>query len=263
MDNGPVVKTIDIETAPILADVWNVWQQNVGKPQIHRRSYIMSYVSKVLGEDEVSYMDGRDTPFEDFDVTYGLRDELDEADFVVGHNFNKFDLSRIRGRVAIHGIPPFSPIKVIDTLTACRKFGFPDNRLETMLEEFDIPVKKSKHRRFEGHEMWKQCISGNMDAWDEMVDYNIVDVVGNELLYERIKPYIDNHPSFGIFGAEAHEGKVFCGFCGSEDIIKYGYRYTNLSKFRQYKCNCCGKYPRGRTNLLDLETRQGMTARVT
>lgn len=265
MSYFPTIKTIDIETAPNLAYTWGLWKQNIGKPMLIERSFMLSYVSKNYGEDEIQYGDCRYTyaDADDYEITVALRDLLNETDFVIGHNFKKFDLAKIKGRIALHGIEPHSPVKVIDTLTACRRFGYQDNTLETMTKMFKLDVAKSKHDKYPGFSLWAECLKGNMDAWDTMIKYNIDDVVSNELLYDRIKPYIEDHPSFGIYEAELHAGRPFCTFCGSENLARYGYRHTNLSKFRQYKCGDCGKYPRGRTNLLDLETRQGMTARVT
>ena len=38
--------TLDIETAPQVAHVWGLWQQNVGLPQLLESGYVMCFAAK-------------------------------------------------------------------------------------------------------------------------------------------------------------------------------------------------------------------------
>ena len=73
----PKVLVFDIETSPILARVWGLWQQNVGLNQIKEDWFVMSYAAKWLGVDGVMYKD--------------LRGVIDDTDKVV---LRAFDAAR-------------------------------------------------------------------------------------------------------------------------------------------------------------------------
>src|SRR4029078_8668904 len=56
---------------------------------------------------------------------------LNEADVVIAHNGDRFDLPKINARFLIHQIKPPSHYETIDTLkTARRKFGLTSNKLD-------------------------------------------------------------------------------------------------------------------------------------
>ena len=46
---------LDIETAPNLAYVWGIWEQNISTGQIVDSSYILCWAAKWLGEKEVMF----------------------------------------------------------------------------------------------------------------------------------------------------------------------------------------------------------------
>ena len=54
---GPKIGLIDIETAPIEAHVWGLWDQNVGLNQIKTDWAALSIAAKWMHEDEVWYED--------------------------------------------------------------------------------------------------------------------------------------------------------------------------------------------------------------
>ena len=112
---------IDIETAPILGHVWSLWKQNVGLNQIKEDWYIMSFCAKWAGENEIIYEDGRDTPEDDYSMLLTLHKLLDQADYVVAHNGDRFDIKKIKARMILNGISPPSPFKSIVITT--KTFG--------------------------------------------------------------------------------------------------------------------------------------------
>jgi predicted RNA-binding Zn-ribbon protein involved in translation (DUF1610 family) len=86
---GARILLVDLETSPILAYVWGRWKQNVYQAQVLQESFILTYSCKWLGEDEILY--GYLSPSEvklenDFRIVNELRDIIDSADMVVGHN---------------------------------------------------------------------------------------------------------------------------------------------------------------------------------
>ena len=110
---------LDIETAPNIAYVWGAWKQNVGQNQWLKKSHIMSVAWKWLDGDEILYLENRKS--DDRNIVKAIYELLDEADIVVAHNGNKFDIPVIIGRGVVHGFNPPSPYFVVDTLLVARK----------------------------------------------------------------------------------------------------------------------------------------------
>ena len=252
---------IDIETAPILGNVWSLWKQNVGLNQIHKDWYILSYSAKWEGEDEIMYSDKRDSydDEDDSELLQEIWELLDEADIVCGQNSQKFDTKKINARLIFNGFKPPSPYRQVDTmLMAKRHFGFTSNKLEYMTDKLCTRYKKLDHGKFAGFNLWKACLAGNQEAWQEMQDYNSVDVLSTEELYHKLRPWVNNHPNINVY---TEEDTTLCT-CGHDDWTHSGYHYTNLSKFDKFKCNNCGATQRGRVNLIPKNKRKGLKANV-
>ena len=141
---------LDIETAPKAAYVWGLWKQNVGLNQIIQDGYILNWAAKWLDEDYY-YSDSlhfhdlwKEDPTDDSIIVNNLRDLLDEADFVVTHNGDRFDIPTIKGRMLIHGMKPFTPFLSIDTLKiAKRQFRLTSNKLDFIAQEsFQSGIEK-------------------------------------------------------------------------------------------------------------------------
>lgn len=254
----PKVIVLDIETSPILADVWGLWKNNVGLNQVRKNSEVLSYAAKDLGSDDIRYMD-RERHSEKV-ILKALMRELDRADIIIAHNGDKFDIPKIQGRALVHRIKPSSPFKTIDTLkVARREFGMPSNKLEFLLHVFGCKKQKLKKREFIGHELWTECLKNNPKAWAEMKLYNTTDITSLEELYFAMRPYIKNHPNIGIY---LESPETVCPKCGSSNVVKRGFAYTNLSKFQRFQCKDCGGYGRMRTNLVDKEVRKSLGTNV-
>ena len=115
----PKILTCDIETLPIGANVWGLFDQNVGLNQINEDWAMLSFAAKYYGERKVHYADTRNAVGgirDDKDIVAQLVALLDDCDVVVGQNVKKFDLRKLRARAVIHGLKPFREPKVIDTM---------------------------------------------------------------------------------------------------------------------------------------------------
>jgi len=243
---NPVIKTIDIETAPKLAYVWKFWRENISPKQLVKHSYIMSYASKTLGDELVHYKETRTE--DDEAVVAALVKELDECDIVVGHNIKGFDLPTIRSRAVAYGMKPWSPVKVIDTYqVAKRVFRFERNSLAEVARALGV-APKGDHVEFPGFALWAECLAGNPDAWREMRKYNIQDVVTNEQVYKALLPWIPNHPNIANL---RDEEKLVCPKCGGNHIHYRGYYYTQVGKYHRFQCQDCGGWGRTRYTVKD------------
>jgi hypothetical protein len=252
----PKILTIDIETCPLESWTWGTWDQTVGLEQIKTEWTLLSYAAKWLGKREVIFADtgGRGVKHvrDDKKLLGEIWKLLNEADIVIAQNGVKFDVKKINARLIMNGFGPYSPIRVIDTYQVAKKhFGFTSNKLEWMsLYLTDTP--KSKHKKFPGFELWKECLNDNPAAWLEMKKYNKRDVVATEKVYLKQRPWIVNHPNLSTYS----ETGPTCPKCDSLDIIKQGFATTQAGKYQQFQCLNCGAWPRGKQLVAPLPIRK-------
>ena len=179
------ILTLDIETAPISAYVWALWDQNVGLDMIADEWTILSFSAKWLDKKEPIFKGtggrGKIQVRDDKELCQALWKLLDEADIVITQNGKSFDIKKINARLISHGIGPYSPIKIVDTmLVAKHHFAFTSNKLEWMSKNINKGAQKDKHKEFPGFELWAECLKNNPRAWAEMKKYNIQDVIATE-----------------------------------------------------------------------------------
>lgn len=252
---------LDIETAPLEAYTWGIWDVNVSLDQIKTEWSVLSYAAKWVGRPEVIYADtsghGAGKVRNDKPLMKGLWDLLNQADIVVAQNGQRFDVKKINARLIMQGFGPYSPIRIVDTMLVAKKhFGFTSNKLEWM-SKYLTDSPKSKHKKFPGFELWLECLKDNPTAWAEMRKYNIQDVRATEKLYIKQRPWIAGHPNMGAYNP-SHEEK--CTNCGSTNVTKYGYSLLQQGKYQRYTCGDCGAWSRGKVNLISLTNRKALLA---
>jgi len=238
----PRILTVDIETSPIEAYVWGMWDQNVAVNQIKKDWGIISWAAKWLDEDETIQADVE--KHSEKEILRTLHALLDEANIVVGQNSQQFDIKKINARFLEYGMKPPSSFQQIDTKKLAKKhFGFISNSLDYLSSKLCKKYKKLKHKKFPGMELWTECLKGNKKAWKAMREYNIFDVLATEELYKKLQPW-DNSINFNVFYGD--EG-AHCP-CGSTEFSKNGYMYTSTGKFQRYECKKCGRELKTRQN---------------
>ena len=248
---------IDIETSPIMGKVWSLWKQNVSLDQIEEDWYIMSYSAKWLGEDDIMYNDCRENIGDDTELLVDLYALLDQADIVVAHNGDKFDVPKINARLILNGFTPPSPYKTIDTVKVAKKhFGFTSNKLAYLTSEL-CEDQKLDHAKFAGWKLWNECMEGNEEAWDEMMEYNMMDVISLEELYIKFLPWTSTHPNVT---ADHLSHEMHCPKCASTDLYKRGFYYTNKGKYQRYRCNDCGGWSSETYTMNTKEKRKSLLA---
>lgn len=235
--SGARVLLYDIETSPNLGYVWGKWKQNVIR--FEEEWHLLCFAYKWLGERSTHVVALPDFPryrrdkTNDRDVTAALRELLDEADIAIGHNVSGFDGPRAKTRMLVHGFDPPSPVREVDTLTIARRnFAFTGNRLDDLVKVLGIGHKGETG----GFDTWLGCMRGDEAAWRRMKRYNRQDVVILEKLYERLLPWIPNHPNMAVIGDRPDA----CPKCGAEDgFDSRGWRYYTVSRRRVFRCRAC------------------------
>lgn len=253
---GPKVLILDIETAPVLAHVWGLFDQSVGLEMIKSDWHVLSWSAKWLGApaNEVMYRDQRDASNveDDKEMLQVIWELLDECDVVLTQNGISFDIKKLNARFILNGMKPPSSFKHIDTLRIAKfKFGFTSNKLAYMTEALCKKYKKLAHKKFPGFQLWKECLAGNTEAWDEMKEYNCHDVLALEELYVDHLAAWDTTLNFSAYS----DDYVFRCNCGNDEFVEKGFNITKKSKFQKYICTNCGKEHRDSKNLFSKERR--------
>ena len=226
---------LDIETAPNVCHTWGLWQQNIGLPQIIKGGYTMCWAAKWLGEKDIYHMNIYESSPKQ--MLKEIHKMLNEADAVIHYNGTKFDIPTLNREFILHGLTPPAPYKQIDLLrTARSQFRFASNKLDYVAQFLGLGAK-TRHR---GHELWIDCMAKDPDAWAEMAQYNINDVILLEAIYEVLKPWIRNHPNCNLYS----EGSHVCPNCGGVHLQKRGTSYTISGRYQRYQCKECGSWSR-------------------
>lgn len=155
------------------------------------------------------------------------------------HNCAAFDLPFITRRFFHHNLGPVPKVHIVDTLTMARETGRGlSNKLAFLTRGQN--VEKSAHAKFPGMQLWMQYLAGNQEAYDEMANYNDLDIRSTEVLFNRLRPYSNVYIP-GQREAAERNGAPTC-FCGSSDLQSRGFYTSRSGKYRRYRCNQCGKW---------------------
>jgi DNA polymerase elongation subunit (family B) len=230
------ILALDIETAPNLAFVWGLWNQNIGINQIEASGYTLCYSAKWVGSKPIIFDSLHINSSKK--MIKGLHKLMNEADAILHYNGKKFDIPTINKEFVTLGLTPPSPYKHIDLLNVCRQnFRFPSNKLDYISQALGLGEKV----RHNGHELWVGCMRDDHESWKVMERYNKHDVVLLEKLYEKLKPWIKNHPNHNLYNNGC------CTNCGSDKLQSRGYGMTNANVYRRVYCTSCGTWMRENT----------------
>jgi len=241
--NDAKVLIFDIETAPMEAYVWNLWPKFIATNQLKQSWTVLTWSAKWLDSPTMmsASIDPAD-PRDDYDVCEGLWQLFDQADIVVAHNGDKFDVKRMNTRFLLLGLPEPSTYRSIDTLKiAKRKFSFASNKLD-YISKVTGGEGKLGH---EGLPMWIKCLNGDAEAIRNMQDYNDKDVLELERVYKIVRSWDHHHPNMSAFSPV----DVACPVCSSEDVEATGKFYmTQTQSYPTFRCHDCGKISRSRNS---------------
>lgn len=237
---------LDIETAPNIGHVWQLWKQNIGLSQLMSSSYMLCFAAKWVGEKKVYFASTHKNG------ATGMRKLahmlLSEADVVVHYNGTSFDIPTLNKEFLLEKLLPPSSYKQIDLYRAVKKkFRFPSYKLAYVSKVLGLGSKVSH----EGHELWVKCMDGQVAALKRMEEYNIGDVNLTERLYKRLLPWIPSHPNKQLYDGDHGGGK--CPSCGGNGNRRG--EYASLTAvYQRFQCRKCGSWFRARKSMLTSDT---------
>lgn len=232
------VLLFDIENSPLISYTWGLWEQNV--IEVKEEWYILCFAYKWLGEKEIHFVSLPDfkgykkNKKDDEALVNKLWELFDQAEIIIAHNGDAFDIKKANSRFIQHRLEPPTFYKTIDTLKIARKnFKFDSNKLDRLGQYLKLG-RKEKNMDFS---VWLGCMEGDKDSWRKMRTYNIQDVTLLEKVYYKLRGWNNSTPNFNILlGTNYH-----CPACGSENVKEKGYRPTMVALYQGYQCLNCGK----------------------
>lgn len=227
----------DIETSPNIGLFWEAgFKKNIDYSNIIQERAIICICYKWEEEKEV-YALQWDSKQNDKAMLQKFIEVANQANELVGHNGDKFDLAWIRTRCLYHKIDMFPKYTTIDTLKVARsKFKFNSNRLNYIADFLGIGQKIKTE-----YSLWKDILlKKDKVAMDKMIKYCKKDVVLLEQVHKALSKHIEPKTHYGvIFGQD----RGSCPECGSDDLVRKDRRILASGLIKLVlKCNTCGKY---------------------
>ena len=253
----PKILLFDIETSLMEVYVWGLYKQRIPHTNIvkdrngkEKSWFVLSWAAKWLYDSDIlhdvcSCDEARDR--DDSRILKSIWKLLDEADIVIGHNGDRFDIRKLNARFLDNGMEPPSPFKTIDTLKVARRhFAFISYKQDYLTKHFKLEQKLKTE-----FQLWVDCMNGDQKRLEEMAEYNRHDVMGLEEVYLKIRPYIKSHPNLGVL-----LDRDVCTHCGSERLDEINAVYfTSAFQYPVFRCmDCKTPYIRGKSHISQRKT---------
>ena len=179
---------------------------------------------------------------DDFVVAKKLHELMTEADVIVAHNGDAFDIKHANTLFINHGLGPIPETKSLDTLKAARKhFAFAGNDLDSLSKRFGGSGKNDKPN-------WYKMTDGCPKEIAKAAKYCMNDVMELDRVYQKIKPYMKNLVKPRSKEPE-HYGVACCDACGSKRIQNKGLGGTAGKMYPRIRCSECGHEMKGSMKL--------------
>lgn len=160
-----------------------------------------------------------------------------EADELIHHFGDRFDLPWFRTRCLFHGLEPLPVYKTIDTkMWASKYFYFNSNKLDYISKFFGNKGKEKME-----FSDWKDIVMNKCKkALDKMCHYCGEDVIELEKVYHKLKFCVKPKTHAGVM---AGLDKWTCPRDGSTNVHLSKTKISSAgTKTYQMKCNECGGY---------------------
>lgn len=242
---SPRIAFFDIETAPITALVWEMFDTNV--LHVIQPTYMMCYSLKWSDKKSIKTRSLNDYPGYDQKRTCDralvteLHKDMSDADIIVAHNGDSFDIKKTNARLIVHGLQPPAPFKTVDTLKIARRsFKFDSNKLDNIGRYLGLGRKLPNT----GKDLWVGCMNGDPKSWATMRRYNAQDVRLLEAVYLKIRPWSVSHPNLSAYSL-----KPGCPVCQSTNVQSRGFNVAKLRRTQRWQCRemDCGHWFSGAT----------------
>jgi hypothetical protein len=203
---------LDIETSPNIGLFWRAgFKLNIGPENIIKERAIICAAYKWSDDAKVHVLTW-DTEQDDKSLLAALIPVIAQADEIIYHNGDRFDMPWIRTRSLYHGLPPIPDVRGVDTLKWARsKFYFNSNKLDYIAKFMGIGGKIKTE-----FGLWKDVVlKKDATALKKMADYCRYDVVLLEKVWARLAALMPAKTHAGVLSGG---DKWQCPRTGSTDV---------------------------------------------
>jgi len=220
----------DIETSPNIGTFWRPQRKTyLTYENISEERRIICAAWKWENSKAVHHVADWD---DDREIVARLIAVLDQADEIVAHNGDKFDMRWVRGRALHHGLYMSHSFTLIDTLKHARKlFDLNSYRLVYLAKYLNVGTNKIEMT----YQDWLDAMAGDERVRKRMIRYNRRDVRVLEAVFEKLCPYLK-------ITKPVVDDLARCGECGSEELTEAKRWLTAAGYGRvEVRCGDCGK----------------------
>lgn len=225
----------DIETSPNIVYSWRIgYNLNITPDNIIDERKIICISYKWENAEKIHRLTW-DKNQCDREMLEQFMKVANQADELVAHNGDRFDIKWIRTRCIYHRVPMFPNYRTLDTLKKAKSgFNFNSNKLDYIAQFLGVGAKV-KHS---GFDMWKSVMSGDKDALEEMGKYCDGDIVVLEDVFLTMQNYIKPNVHAGVLNSNL---KYSCPSCSSENPTLLKNNVTALGTIKRLmECDDCG-----------------------
>lgn len=230
----------DLETLPVPEEIYKripslgAWPGRTLKAQLQT---VMCFAYKINDEPTkcINVWDLSDDIHDDSALIAQAYDILYDADEMVTHNGQSFDLKHLNTGLIRWGMPPLPKIQHVDTkLVAKRGLSLYSNSLDDVAKFLGVGQK------IHWNDKWAAWVDFAMKRDDKklrelMTRYAKVDVDVLSAVYKKLRPFMTTNVNRNQFS-----DRPVCPACGSSHIQKNGFRRTKTAAFQRYLCQDCG-----------------------
>ena len=251
------ILVLDIETTMAVKMFYSLYKDFASPKDVIAPGSILCFAAKWVGDpcNTFYFVDRRKGYRRMLEILWAL---LNEADYVVTWNGDRFDLPKIEGQFLRVGLGRPSPSKSIDLMKAAKSLGFESKGLDYV----GRMLSTSRKVAGAGAAGWKDCLGIVADpvaagmneaehavdtvrrivtceleetpemtaAWRGMKEYNKGDIQATEDLFFVLAPFIKN--------LAIHDSG--CILCGTQEYAFIGYHETPASRWQVRRCSDCG-----------------------
>ena len=226
---------LDIETSQNIGTFWRPGSKvSISHHDILEERRIICVCYKWRGKKQVSSIDWGKKQC-DKELLERLIPVLHDADAIVAHNGDRFDVPWLRGRVLIHGLNPIGDVNTVDTCKMANRLGLNSARLDYLHKIMGGDGKLETG----GVSLWHKVLGGNISALSKMVRYCKRDVTILEQVYEWLLPHVPATYNRSLSVSGHRDG---CSSCGAppSDQVRFGIVTRRAGKYQRYQCKQCG-----------------------
>ena len=161
----------------------------ISSSSIIRPMFIICWTAGWIGESKIysaCVTPNQAKHDDDSKILKPLWDLMNDADIVIGHNSNNFDIKTFNYRLWLNNLKPPERYMKLDTLKEAKKhFRAESNKMDYLSSRIDGKRKYKMETQD-----WIDCAAGNPKALNKMMKYNRGDVREGKELYEKMLDWI-------------------------------------------------------------------------